>query len=776
LLDSSRSGGIINFTTPSKVWDTIQASDEVERIRAENRIKVNDLFNGAPPLSEEEARKWNLKVNVNWGEGPVLASHARRQYVNAFQRPGVAFRVTLPLAPDEKALDWGMFITETINRCIKRSKPYFHLKLNQFASVVAHGPGPQIWYDNESWCADFLPIEDLRLATDTEISLENCEWFAARHRFSEGELTEKVFGENSDPNWDRPAISKILHNYHDRNFENEDYDWLNSPEKMAELVKQNLGFYSSDGVPTIPLWNFYFRDRDAKRRENWKLVVVPDHGVLGEPPATEFLYHSDKPFAEKLDHILHIQYGDLNNKAPFLYHSIRSLGFLLMEPCFYTNLTRCRLLQHTFEQFNVWLRSVDPAGRARAQKVELFDRAFIPEGVSIVPQTERHQIDARLVETVMAQLKQLMAEASASYVQSTDNGTQKEQTAFETSVKLQQVNAMMSGMLTVAFFQETFAYREVCRRFCLRGTTNPDAIKFQKLCKERGIPPIWLNAELWDIEPEIPLGAGNPSMAQAEANQLMQQREKYDPTAQQEILHDFTAVVTSNPRKAARLVPLDGNRGVTDAQRDAEFAFATLMHGVPVRMKEGLSPIEQIETLLGLMAGVIARVEKQTNLATPSELAGLQQVGQYVSGLIQHLGQNPEEKQRVKQYGDVLGKLMNSLKGFAQRLQEQQQAQTDPESQAKAETTKMLAEIKAHISASAAAQKMQQKQIAFQSDQQRRDAQTQAEIRRQNLKAGHEVGVEHAKAAHEIGRETAKTKADIKLRKYAAYHSQEGEE
>jgi hypothetical protein len=763
----------MNFSTVKHVTDTIFSSDEVERIRAENRVKVDQMFNGAPPLSADEAKKWNLKVNVNFGEGPVLAAHARRQYTNAFQRPGVAFRVTLPLAPDEKATEWAMEITEFINRILKRSKPYFHLKLNQFSSVVAHGPGAQLWDDNDSWCPDFMPIGDLRLATDTELSLENVEWFSARHRYSEGELTEKVFGEHSDQHWRKAAIKKLLWNYHDRNYENQTYDWMNAPEKMAELVKQNLGYYSSDAVPTIPLWHFYYRDRD-KRKENWKLVVVPDQGVLGTYETDEFFYKSDKPFADKLDHILHIQFGDLNNKAPFLYHSIRSLGFLLMEPCFYTNLTRCRLLQHTFEQFNVWLRSVDPSGRARAQKVELFDRAFIPEGISIVPQTERHQIDARLVETVMAQLKQLMAEASASYVQSTDNGTQKEQTAFETSVKLQQVNAMMSGMLTVAFFQETFAYREICRRFCLRGTTDPDCIKFQKHCRELGIPRIWLNVELWDIEPEIPLGAGNPSMAQAEANQLMQQREKYDPTAQQEILHDFTAVVTSNPRKAARLVPLDSGRGVTDAQRDAEFAFATLMHGVPVRMKEGLSAREQVETLLGLMAGVIARIEKQTNLATPSELAGLQQVGQYVNGLIQQLAQNKEENQRVKQYSDVLGKLMNSLKAFAQRLQEQQKAsQQNPEAIAKAETTKMLAEVKAHTSAASAAQKMHQKQIGFDAEQKRKDAQTAAELRRQNLKAGHEVGVEHAKAAHEIRREAVKTHADVKLRKYAAYHSQD---
>ena len=45
--------------------------------------------------------------------------------------------------------------------------------------------------------------------------------------------------------------------------------------------------------------------------------------------------------------------------------------------------------------------------------------------------------------------KQLMAEASASYTQSTDNGTQREQTAFETGVKMLPVSITMFVAIVV---------------------------------------------------------------------------------------------------------------------------------------------------------------------------------------------------------------------------------------------------------------------------------------------------------------------------------------
>ena len=60
----------MNFTTPQKCWDTISASDQVERVRAENRVKVNNLFGGSPPLSQEEAAEdgWLEREADEWQE------------------------------------------------------------------------------------------------------------------------------------------------------------------------------------------------------------------------------------------------------------------------------------------------------------------------------------------------------------------------------------------------------------------------------------------------------------------------------------------------------------------------------------------------------------------------------------------------------------------------------------------------------------------------------------------------------------------------------------
>lgn len=723
------------FNSASKVSDVIRASDQVERVRAENRIKILNQANGFPPLSADQAKKMGVRVNVNFGEMVVLFAHARRQMVEALLNPRNFFKVTIPLAPEEKKGSWGTFITNWINRKMKDSDEYASLKENQLAAVVAHGIGPQLWCDNEHWMPEFVAIEDFRVPTDTETSFRRLPWIAVRKNYTEGELAKKVFGEYADKHWEKKVIKKILHEYHDVNFETESYTWMTAPEKMAELVKQNAGFYSSDAVPTIPLWHFYYMDDSSPSKPCIKLKIVPDQGVRGtESGDQQFLYDcGDDYICHKWPELVSVQYGDLNNKSPFMHHAVRSLGFLLMEPCFWTNIFRCRLLQHGMENFNVWIRIADPEGRSRAQKVELFDKGVVPEGVTIVPNTERHQVDGEMVNNIMAQLKQLQGEASQSYTQQLDTGTKKEQTAFETRAKIASVNAMMGSILSRMFRKESFAYREICRRFCIRKSTDQDVRDFQEACRREGIPKQYLNVEYWDVEPEIPIGSGNATMAESEIMTLMEWRPMFNPTAQQEILHEAVEVITHDPRRAERWAPIDGKRGVSEAQRDAESVFGTLMQGVPVRIKDGLNPIDQVETLLGLLAGVVVQIERGGNMTTMREIAGLQNVGKYVSQLVQQIAQDENEKARVKSYSDAMGKLMNSVKAFAQRLQEQMQKESqngDGDAKAKAAATMMQAQVKAEIDRQLAQQTQGLEQKRFELDQQREDQSLMAELAR----------------------------------------------
>lgn len=728
----------MNFSTPQRVLQTIRAGDGAEWDRGKNRVNINNAANCVPPLDADLAKKMGIKINVNWGELMILLAHARRQYRTAWWANPHFFKVSLPYAPSQYQADWGYLITDEINKVMRKSRKHFEVLESLFSAIVCHGIGPRLWYNRFDWCPDFIAIEDLRIPTDTDLDLENTSWFGVRHIYTPGELTDRAFKPGSK--WDQKTVMQILRNKKELNWDyaGEHYDWESQPEKFAELVKQDGAWYASDSMPGFPMWHFYFEDKSDPKKTGWFMRIVPAEGTLGASN-TEFLWKSTRPVSKTLPELLHLQFGDLSNKAPFKYHSVRSLGFALLEPTFYTNLTRCRLLQHIHDNFNVWLRSNDPVDKARAQMQEFGNYGIVKPGISIVPQSERHQIQADLVEMGMAQLKQLQNEASASYTQSADTGTRREQTAFETSVKMEQVNALLSGLLIKSFVYETFYYQEVCRRFCIRRSENPDVQRVQaRLSKV--IPPAFLNVEQWDVEPVTPLGMGNPTLARAAARELMEVLPMLDPTAQQEAKHLIVLTITGDPRKAARWVPLGKDRGVTEGQRDAQFAFATLMQGVPIQPREGFAVIDQIEAMLPLLAGKITILTQRDNTASREEFAGLQAVAGYLGQLVEQISQDPREKARAKQYSDALAKLTNEIKALAQRGAEaEQQGKNgngqDPAAMAKVQSTMMLAQVKAKTTADKAKMTQQHKNQAFIREQRRKDAETFAQIQRDNESA-----------------------------------------
>jgi len=731
----------MNFSTPERVQQTIRAGDPVERVRQENRVKVTDAANCVPPLTKEEAKKLGVKINTNFGSMLILLSHARRQYLSAFLSNQHFFKVKMPYAPKETKSEWEAFVTEEINKPMTNSLKYFEHHRSRWASVVTHGVGPMIWYGKDGWCPDFKAMSDLRIATDTTLDFENLGWFASREIYTPFGLIEEVFNEKRNNHWDKKAVSKILQNYKEINFveASQNYDWDNSPEKLAELVKQDGGYYSGDAMPGIPLWHFYFKDEGG-----WFMRVVPEAGTVRSSATPEdFLWESDVPIAARRDQIMQCQFGDLTTDAPFKYHSVRSLGFILLEPEFYDNLTRCRLLQHIHDNFNIWLRTTDPVDKARAQIQEFSNLGMLRAGVTVVPQNERHQIDANLVEMGMAQMRQLKQEASSTYTQQIDTGTKKEQTAFETSVKMQQVNAMLGGLLLTAGKYAKFEYKEEVRRFCMAKSENQDIKTFQKRCKEFGIPRRFLNVDLMEVEPVMPIGSGNPTVAQAAVQQLMQARMAYEPSAQQAILHEFTQVVTGDARKAAEWAPLGQIKDVTSGEEYVQGIFGTLMQGVPVRSPEKISPIEQLNAMVPMLASKIAIIERRDNVGKPDEIMGLQEVNAYMTGLVQRLGQDPEQKQYVKQVMDAIGKLMNQVKGLAQRGQEQAKkaqqgngaGQPDPKLMIQAQHAERMTAIKEHATARKSAMQEKQKGEQFVREQRRKDAQAHSEIQRQELKA-----------------------------------------
>lgn len=729
--------------------------------RAQNRALINQLFNGTPPYTEEEVQENNIAVNVNFLESTSVGHDARSQFAQAFQKPGNYFSAKTDRGPIHKRGEYSSIVTKEMNKIMKRSIQYFETMRSKFALLVLHGIGPAAWDNQEDWCPLPMGIEDLLVPSDTLLSFRNLPFFVKLRAFTAPELIKLTRGPKTDPAWNMKLVNSCIE-WVDRESQTllgSDFPDVWSPEKMAERVKTDGSYYMGDRVPTINVFDFWYWSDEGKS-EGWRRRMVLDTwssptGVGGDPKVNsaldfakgQWLYNpKSRRIANDRTEIFSCQFADLSAVAPFRYHSVRSLGFLLYAACQLQNRLRCKFSEAVFEQLMMYFRVKTMDDVQRALKVDLLNRGFIDDSISFLGEGERYQVNAQLAEMGIAQNAELIGKHSSSWTAQPQGGSDAEKTAKQVMAEAQQATALVSVALQQAYAYQTFEYREIVRRFFRRNSKCADVIRFQAACLKQGVPESALKLEQWEIEPERTMGGGNKMLEMTIAQQLMQYRNLYDPEPQRKILRDVTLAITDDAARAEDLVP-EKPVHVTDAVHDAQLSAGVLMQGLPVALKTGMNHIEYVDTLMATMAMIIKGTQSHGGGPDVKTLMGLQNMAQNIAQHIQIIAQDPQEKQRVKQYGDQLGKMLNLVKAMAQQLQEKMQADQqqqnngqpgiDPKDQAKIQGQLMMAKTKAELNKQAHAQRTAQRQVQFEvqmkQDRQKHEMEMQIEAARAGL-------------------------------------------
>lgn len=741
----------MNFSTPNRIAEIIEGMKQVDIVeRAPARTLVDALFNGAPPYTEKEAKDNQIQLNCNFGEGGDLLLQANQQFENAFLTTGHFFSIRLPDAPESKRQTYEGILTQEANRPLKSRKIgriFLHTQREKWGSVSLHGRGCIMWPDDEDPLPFFVAIPDLLIPTDTEITLDNLNYFAVRRRMKPGQLFRKTFGkgENVDPGWQLDKVRKILDQYKNQNLSFQNVDVYTQPERWNEIFKQNYLYWDSDVAPTITFWDFYFTE-DEDPSGSWKRGIILDNdcvpSVISTESALSWVYEPQKKYADDLNQILNIQFVDGNKVPPYMYHSCRGIGSRLYDTVMISNRFRCQSFQKMFEDMVPLFGITDPADKARLQAYYVgMAYGIVPDGLRMYRREERHNPDPRLMEMAQSELKQLLGEGSAGYVQDIDSGTNKERTATEVNALMSQATRLTSSMLNLAYLQESFADEEIVRRLFKPDTHNFIAKKVRAACEEKGVPKKWLDSARMVVEHERVLGSGNSQIEMAQAQALFGIRQALSPKGQAIVTNKYAFSITHDPALTNDIAPRDGAPHVTDSIHDTELVFGTFMSGGMVTPKSGTNPIEVVETGIKLIGATVQQINQTGGVGTPQQVQGINGMAGYVGQYIQQLAQDPQNKQRVKQYGDVLGKEMNMVKAFQQRQQQAAQKQNGNGAGIKPEDM-----VKAQLLQQQGQQKLVQKQQSHQQKMAQTNQKFAAEQQRDKAKTLNTISLETAKA------------------------------
>lgn len=762
--------------------------------RSLNRAQIQKLFDGWPPYTEQEVAENGIEVNMNELSGPVAAHDARSQFYNGYLKPGNFFTLTTDAGRKDKRADYGKIVTRAINRPMKRSLRYTECFRSKIALNVLHGISPSGWRDADTWCPHPYGVDDVMVPANTLLTLDNLPFTAIYRSLSAPELIKLTRGPKRDPGWNMDLVDACIEwvDENTKNLMGTNWPEIWSPEKQASRIKSDGGYYVSDQAPTIDVWDFYYWNDDDKV-SGWNRRMILDawsqpavDASLGQkiiPPARDrrqgkpygkefrgkFLYNPGKrKWASNLSEIVTWQFADLSASAPFKYHSVRSLGFLLYAICHLQNRLFCKFSEAQFEQLMMYFRVKSQDDLQRALKVDLVHRGFVDDMVQFIPANERYQVRADLIELGLSTNQNIIGRNSASYTAQPNNTQDKrELTATQWMGEANKVTQLVSSALNQSYLYQNVEYREILRRFMRKGSKDVDVQHFQASCSKQKVPDeVLYNPECWDLEPERVMGAGNKTLEMAIADRLMQSINLFDPEPQRLIKRDWVLSITDDPARADRLVP--DQPKVTDTIHDAQLAAGTLMMGMPVSVKSGINHIEYVEAMMASMAMMIQRIEQTDQTGTMDQILGLQNMAQHIGEHIQIIAQDPNEKQRVKMYGDQMGKMMNLVKAYAQRLEEQMQQQAqqngggqDQETMAKIQAMQLQAEAKAANTRESHAQRTAQRQVQFEMEQQQTQARQQLEMQTEAQRAQMELERAAAQSGIDLTHQTAKAKVEL---------------
>lgn len=726
----------MKFTSANLVEDVVWQMREASRPRGEYRAEINRLANGAPPWTEDEVEKNQIKCNVNFLDMPKLLADARRSYYNAFLKPAVFFNVSLD-CPHRNKSKWSGVITKEINRVMKESTQYFEIIRSQIANTATHGIGPVHWCDDRYWKPRALSLNDLLIPSNTLLSLENLTHFAIFRSYTAPELQNMISRENVDPGWNIALAKKAIEWCLNETTGTQSYHRANSAEELEEELKQNNGFYATDSAPTIDCWDFYFLSTEGDKT-GWRRRIVldtpapdsigggmPDRNLIGEKHG-EWLYNgNDRVYASKISEILHFQFGDLSAVAPFKYHSVRSLGWLIYAICHLQNRLRCKVTDAAFENAMQYFRIGSAEDSERLTKIDFHNHGGLPEGVEFVKQQDRWQVNQVLLQNVLDSNRSMLNEAAAQFREGRDNQSGKEKTATEIMAEVNSANALVGSMLLLAYTYQKAQYIEISRRFCMANSPDQDVRDFRLRVLKKGVPEKYVDIDYWDIEPEKVLGSGNKMLQIAIADKLMAIRGMLDPDAQRDVLRLYVAANSDDPELGTRLVP-DKPILVTESMHDGQLMVGPIMQGVQMAPRAGQEPAQITTALVSSMATIMQRITMTTQVPTEQELTGLMNLGKTASNYNAVLSQDQTQAELAKQNEKALADMGKILQGWAKQVAEQKlqgepgngEAQMEVASEmattkAKQASMVITAQTKAEINKANAAQKQRQRDVQF---------------------------------------------------------------
>lgn len=676
------------FKDPLAIYSEITDLVTNESNRRDDRAAVSEFFNGAPPLTEDEAERLGLTVNINHLFGYTEISESSEQMMSRYTKPTHPFTVQIDVAPPGKAVSWSMAAQADVARVIAKASSFKTHFRGVCGDSTLHGESAFHFTSRTYPLPRQAPLSKLLIPKDATTDPNELPYFCR-----EGDLSMAVLHDVKNykwKGWNQENVGRLLTRIYGDQMTD---DVLNDPKNLeeAEYQRQTNSVKGSTRKTKFAV-NYFYQKRSDLRGQPWELSILlkdPDTSDVGEDKKAGVLYKSERCYGN-IREILHPIFMDTVIGGEPKWHRVMGLGTLNYGLNQATELLICRAQQVTEESsMNMWKAS-NATVREGIEQILMQHNGIIPEGMDMIHQRFEPNYSGLL------QMIQFYRQQGSKNVRGVtpNSGDQNDQLEVQAMFQQQLAASASSNRSANLDSDLSVMWTEVFRRF-----TNPyiepneagysEIMDFQGAMKRRGIPLFFLQSSNVTIRAVQLIGDGLRSKELAAAQYLSTNRQTFPPQMQGKITRIVTALTLDNYALAEELAPIQEEPDVPQQMRaESENAIMITTRQPQVPAADDIDELHVMQHFPAMAMLIQDGLQYQKASFTPPQAQAFQTIGGHIVMHIHRIeakaANNKNDMNRVaaREYYDQLNKLAQMgqklLNNMEQTQGGEQQEAPDP--------------------------------------------------------------------------------------------------
>lgn len=493
--------------------------------RSAMRAVVDGQIGGNPPYNDSRRKAAGLQwtANINLMGGKALMDSSAVPYYAIFE--GVETYAecrTLyqPEHPDHHL--WHGLISQDLHNLFWRWK-YFNWNI-QSASyhMRKHGIGPCFFEKQDDWRFRSIPSGKVLSFKNSPSCLDSRhKAIAIRCPYSVTELWGFIKDEASAKKlgWDVEAVKLAIKRAGQRMLGENQSNWYHASwETFQSALKNNdlqTSYTDCDEVSCSHLLVQEFSGKISHFVVTESEVVPMEQ--LEKKDETYLFKHISR--YDTFDEALVVFFQDIGEGT---WHSVRGMGDMAHKHIELENRLMCRAFDGAFIDGSLVIKPGTTRNADKLQLVQLGPVTLLPAGAEIQQTKLSGFIEAPLA--VLRLLRNHLAQNVGSFNQraiSRDDGRGEVATAEEVRAQVQKESTLSQGQMTLFYQTLDRLYAEMFRRAADPNTSDEEAQRFQRECKEHGVPAKALQ-EMEYVRANRASGYGSPQIRQMAHRQMLE--------------------------------------------------------------------------------------------------------------------------------------------------------------------------------------------------------------------------------------------------------------